>query len=191
MDIKKVTITRYSIIVNGADAKKAIKPMQNASVESMFIDVFDDNSAVICCESFKDVRNCLAILKEYGCSSAVVNLERVYNECNSSIIKAVTIALNKNIKKGVLKMKDYRNYLEPGVKESFDSAVKAIKEKLGESVANIVDMDIKESIVDYKVAAYMHGYFNAMAAAFPDYRIIFYTAATNMIHFKYYHYNEN
>lgn len=88
-------------------------------------------------------------------------------------------------------MKDYRNYLEPGVKESFDSAVKGIKEKLGESEANIVDMDIKEAIVDYKVAAYMHGYFNAMAAAFPDYRIIFYTAATNMIHFKYYHYNEN
>ena len=88
-------------------------------------------------------------------------------------------------------MRDYRNYLEPGVKESFESAVKAIKEKLGESVAKIADMDIKEAIVDYKVAAYMHGYFNAMAAAFPDYRIIFYTAATNMIHFKYYHYNEN
>ena len=88
-------------------------------------------------------------------------------------------------------MKDYRNYLEPGVKESFDSAVKAIRETVGESVANIVDMDIKEAIVDYNVAAYMHGYFNAMASAFPDYRIIFYTAATNMIHFKYYHYNEN
>lgn len=88
-------------------------------------------------------------------------------------------------------MKDYRNYLEPGVKESFESAVKAIKEKLGGSVAKIADMDVKEAIVDYKVAAYMHGYFNAMAAAFPDYRIIFYTAATNMIHFKYYHYNEN
>ena len=83
MDIKKVTLTRYSVIVNGADAKKAIKPMQNASVESMFIDVFDDVSAVICCESFNDVRNCLAILKETGCSSAEVNLERVYNECNS------------------------------------------------------------------------------------------------------------
>lgn len=88
-------------------------------------------------------------------------------------------------------MEDYRNYLEPGVKESFDSAVKAIRETLGESVANIADMDIKEAIVDYKVAAYMQGYFNAMAAAFPDYRIIFYTAATNMIHFKYYHYDED
>lgn len=190
MDIKKVTLTRYNIIVNGADVKKAIKPMQNASVESMFIDVFDDNSAVICCESFKDVRNCLAILKESGCSSAIVNLERVYNECNSCIIKSVTCTLNTH-KKGVLKMKDYREYLEPGVKESFESAVKAIREKLGESVAAIADMDIKEAIVDYKVAAYMHGYFNAMAAAFPDYRIIFYTAATNMIHFKYYHYNED
>lgn len=88
-------------------------------------------------------------------------------------------------------MTDYRNYLEPGVKESFESAVKALKETAGESVAKIADMDIKEAIVDYKVAAYMHGYFNAMAAAFPDYRTIFYTAATNMIHFKYYHYNEN
>lgn len=88
-------------------------------------------------------------------------------------------------------MTDYRNYLEPGVKESFESAVKALKETVGESVAKIADMDINEAIVDYKVAAYMHGYFNAMAEAFPDYRIIFYTAATNMIHFKYYHYNEN
>ena len=88
------------------------------------------------------------------------------------------------------KMEDYRNYLEPGVKESFESAVKALREKLGKAVAAIADRNIKEAIVDYKVAAYMHGYFNAMAAAFPDYRTIFYTAATNMIHFRYYHFNE-
>lgn len=94
MDIKKVTLTRYSIIVNGDDAKKAIKPMQNASVDSMFIDVFDEKSAVICCATFKDVRNCLAILKASGCSSAIVNLERVYNECNSYIIKSLTFELN-------------------------------------------------------------------------------------------------
>lgn len=112
MDIKKVTITRYSIIVNGADAKKAIKPMQNASVESMFIDVFDDNSALICCESFKDVRNCLAILKDSGCYSAIVNLERVYNECNFCIIKSVTCALNTYIKKGVARMKHYEQVKE-------------------------------------------------------------------------------
>lgn len=107
MDIKKVTLTRYSIIVNGADVKKAIKPMQNASVESMFIDVFDDKSAVICCESFKDVRNCLAILKETGCSSAIVNLERVYNECNSTIIKSVAINFIKDGIKTCAKGKEY------------------------------------------------------------------------------------
>ena len=191
MDIKKVTLTRYSVIVNGADAKKAIKPMQNASVESMFIDVFDDNSAVICCESFNDVRNCLAILKETGCSSADVNLERVYNECNSCIIKSVTCTLNTfEANKGVDKMRDYREYLEPGVKESFESAVKALKEKLGEAVATIAVNNIKESLVVYKTASYMYGYFTAMAESFPDCSKVFYTAATNMIHFRYYHFNE-
>ena len=88
-------------------------------------------------------------------------------------------------------MKDYRDYLEPGVKESFESAVKALREKLGKAVAAIADTNINEALVEYKTASYMQGYFNAMAAAFPDYRIIFYTAATNMIHFKYYHYDED
>lgn len=191
MENKKVTLTRYSIIVNGDDAKKAINPMEYLSKETMFLDVFDDNMAIICCVAFSDVRNCLDILKDSGCYSAIVNLERVYNECNSRLIKSAYCILNTVKEKGMNKMKDYREYLEPGVKESFESAVKAIREKLGESVAAIADMDIKEAIVDYTVAAYMHGYFNAMAAAFPDYRIVFYTAATNMIHFKYYHYNEN
>lgn len=191
MDIRKVTLTRYSVIVNDADVKKAIKPMQNASVDSMFIDVFDDDSAIICCESFNDVRNCLAILKETGCSSADVNLERVYNECNSCIIKSVTCTLNTfEANKGIDKMRDYRKYLEPGVKESFESAVKALKEKLGEAVATIADNNIKESLVEYKTASYMYGYFNAMAEAFPDCIKVFYTAATNMIHFRYYHINE-
>lgn len=113
MDIKKVTLTRYSIIVNGADVKKAIKPMKNASVDSMFIDAFDDNSAVICCESFKDVRNCLAILKETGCSSAIVNLERVYNECNSSLVITVKYTLNAikgnvdTMENAIEKLKEY------------------------------------------------------------------------------------
>lgn len=114
MDIKKVTLTRYSVIVNGSDAKKAIKPMQKASAESMFIDVFDDNSAVICCATFSDARNCLAILKDSGCSSATVILERVYNECNSRVIKSAYCILNTVEEKG---MKDYRNQLEHGVKE--------------------------------------------------------------------------
>ena len=192
MDIKKVTLTRYSVIVNGADVKKAIKPMQNASVDSMFIDVFDENSAVICCETFMDVRNCLAILKETGCYSAIVNLERVYNECNSCIIKSATCTLNTfEANKGIDKMKDYRKYLEPGVKESFESAVKALKEKLGEAVASIAVNHIKESLVEFKTASYMYGYFTAMAEAFPDCSKVFYTAATNMIHFRYYHINED
>lgn len=87
-------------------------------------------------------------------------------------------------------MKDYRNYLEPGVKESFESAVKALKEKLGEAVATIADTKVKESLVECKMASYMYGYFTAMAEAFPDCSKVFYTAATNMIHFRYYNYNE-
>lgn len=190
MDIKKVTLTRYSVIVNGSDAKKAIEPMQYLSKETMFLDVFDDNTAIICCAAFRDVRNCLDILKDAGCSSATVILERVYNECNSRIINSAYCILNTAKEKGTDKMKDYREYLEPGVKESFESAVKALKEKLGEAVATIADMHIKEAIVDYKMAAYMYGYFTAMAETLPEYLIIFNTAATNMIHFKYYNYNE-
>ena len=87
-------------------------------------------------------------------------------------------------------MRDYRNYLEPGVKESFESAVKALKEKLGEASATIADMHINEAIVEYKTASYMHGYFTAMGDSFPDCSKVFYTAATNMIHFMYYHINE-
>lgn len=190
MDIKKVTLTRYSIIVNGADAKKAIKPMQNASVESMFIDVFDENSAVICCATFIDVRNCLDILKDAGCYSATVILERVYNECNSRIIKSVYCILNTVEVKGGYKMNNHMNEIEPCVKESFESSVKALKEKLGEAVAAIAYTNINEALVEYKTASYMYGYFTAMAEAFPDCSKVFYTAATNMIHFRYYHYNE-
>ena len=189
MDIKKVTLTRYSIIVNGDDAKKAIKPMQYLSKESMFLDVFDDNMAIICCATFIDVRNCLDILKDAGCYSAIVDLERVYNECNSCLIKSAYCILNTVKEKGMNKMKDYREYLEPGVKESFESAVKALKEKLGEAVATIADMKVKESLVESKMASYMYGYFTAMAEAFPDCSKVFYTAATNMIHFRYYNYN--
>lgn len=94
MEIKKVTLTRYSVIVNGSDAKKAINPMQYLSKESMFLDVFDDNMAIICCATFSDVRNCLDILKDAGCSSAIVNLERVYNECNSRLINSAYCILN-------------------------------------------------------------------------------------------------
>ena len=87
-------------------------------------------------------------------------------------------------------MKDYREYLEPGVKESFESAVKALKEKLGEAVASIAVNHIKESLVEFKTASYMYGYFTAMAEAFPDCNKVFHTAAINMIHFRYYHINE-
>lgn len=189
MENKKVTLTRYSVIVNGADAKKAIKPMQYLSKESMFLDVFDDNMAIICCVAFSDVRNCLDILKDAGCSSAIVDLERVYNEGYSRLIKSAYCILNTVKKEGMKQMKDYRDYLEPGVKESFESAVKAIKEKLGEAVSTIADMKVKESLVESKMASYMYGYFTAMAEAFPDCSKVFYTAATNMIHFRYYNYN--
>lgn len=188
MDIKKVTITRYSIIVNGADVKKAIKPMQNASVESMFIDAFDKNSAVIFCATFSDARNCLAILKDAGCSSATVILERVYNECNSRIIKSANCTLNI---KGGYKMNNHMNEIEPCVKESFESAVTALREKVGKAAATIAYNNINEALVEYKTASYMYGYFTAMAEAFLDCSKVFYTAATNMIHFRYYHYDED
>ena len=87
-------------------------------------------------------------------------------------------------------MKDYRNYLEPCVKESFESAVKALKEKLGKAAATIADTNINDALVEYKTASYMHGYFTAMGDSFPDCSKVFYTAATNMIHFMYYHINE-
>ena len=87
-------------------------------------------------------------------------------------------------------MKDYRNYLEPGVKESFEAAVKALREKVGEAAATIADNNIKEALVEFKTATYMCGYFTAMGDSFPDCRMVFYTAATNMIHFRYYHFNE-
>lgn len=88
------------------------------------------------------------------------------------------------------KMKDYRNYLEPGVKKSFEAAVKALREKVGEAAATIADMRINEALVEFKTASYMYGYFTAMAEAFTDCSKVFYTAATNMIHFRYYHFNE-
>ena len=87
-------------------------------------------------------------------------------------------------------MKDYRNYLEPGVKESFEAAVKALREKVGEAAATIADMRINEALVEPKTASYMYGYFTAMGDSFPDCSRVFYTAATNMIHFEYYHFNE-
>ena len=191
MDIKKVTLTRYSVIVNGADAKKAIKPMQDVSNEAMYLDTFDFNSAVICCATFSDVRNCLAILKKTGCSSAIVNLERVYNECNSSIIKSVTCALNTYIKKELLKLEDYREYLKPAVKECFDEAIKVVREKVGNECAKtIINEHLIPSLVDYNEANFMHGYFRACAQMLPEHRNLFYTASIAMIHFKYYHYNE-
>ena len=88
-------------------------------------------------------------------------------------------------------MKDYLNDLEPCVKESFESAAKALREKLGEAVATIAYNNINEALVEYKTASYMYGYFTAMAEAFPDCSKVFYTAATNMIHFRYYHYDED
>ena len=87
-------------------------------------------------------------------------------------------------------MNDYREYLDPSVKESFDSAVKALREKVGKAAATSADNNIKEALVEYKAASYMYGYFTAMAEAFPDCSKVFYTAATNMIHFRYYHFNE-
>ena len=145
MDIKNVTLSRYSVIVNGDDAKKAIKPMQNASVESMFIDVFDDSSAVICCATFKDVRKCLAILKDSGCSSAIVNIERVYNECNSAIIKSVAFNFIKGVVKTCVKGKE--------------DIMKNAIEKLKEYGVGIYAIEKWYEMKEYKT---LFGFFTAM-----------------------------
>ena len=46
------------------------------------------------------------------------------------------------------------------------------------------------AVVDYNEANFMHGYFRGCAHMLPVHRNIFYNAATAMIHFKYFHYNE-
>lgn len=84
-------------------------------------------------------------------------------------------------------MEDYRYYLEEGVNASFSSAIETIKKISGIGAAAIVEKHVIEALLIYKEAAYMQGYFTALGDLYAEYRSIFYTAATNMIHFKHYH----
>lgn len=88
-------------------------------------------------------------------------------------------------------MQDYMNKIEPKVKEAFESAIEVIKEKVADELAvkELINR-INEALINYDEATFMHGYFRACAHMLPEYANIFYTAATIMIHFKYYHYNE-
>ena len=88
-------------------------------------------------------------------------------------------------------MQDYREQLEPKVKDCFDEAMKVVREKVGNECAkSLINDHLIPALVNYDEANFMHGYFRGCAHMLPEYRNLFYTAATAMIHFKYYHYNE-
>lgn len=88
-------------------------------------------------------------------------------------------------------MKDHREQLEPQVKDLFDKAIEVVRDKVGnECTEALINDHLIPALVDYNEAAFMHGYFRACAHMLPEHRNLFYTAATAMIHFKYYHYNE-
>ena len=89
------------------------------------------------------------------------------------------------------KMENHINEIEPKVKECMDEAMKVVREKVGnECTESLINEHLIPSLVNYNEANFMHGYFRACAHMLPEYRNLFYTAATIMIHFEYYHYNE-
>ena len=88
-------------------------------------------------------------------------------------------------------MENHMNDIEPQVKECFDEAMKVVREKVGdECTENLINDHLIPALVNYDEANFMHGYFRGCAHMLPEYRIIFYNASTAMIHFKYFHYNE-
>lgn len=88
-------------------------------------------------------------------------------------------------------MKDYREQLDPKVKDCLDKTIEVVRDKVcNECAKNLINDHLIPSLVDYNEANFMHGYFRACAHMLPEYRNLFYTAATVMIHFKYYHINE-
>lgn len=88
-------------------------------------------------------------------------------------------------------MENHMNEIEPKVKECLDEAMKVVRDKVGNECAEtLINEHLIPALVDYNEAAFMHGYFRGCAHMLPEHRNLFYTAATAMIHFKYYHYNE-
>lgn len=92
------------------------------------------------------------------------------------------------------KMKNQENHMneiDPKVKALFYNAMEVVREKVGnECVEALINEHLVPALVDYNEAAFMHGYFRACAHMLSEQRNLFYTAAAAMIHFKYYHYNE-
>ena len=91
-------------------------------------------------------------------------------------------------------MKNHENHLneiEPQVKECLDKAMNVVREKVcNECAEALINDHLIPALVDYNEANFMHGYFRACAHMLPEHRNLFYTASTIMIHFEYYHYNE-
>lgn len=87
-------------------------------------------------------------------------------------------------------MKNHINDIEPQVKEAFAAALYTLKQLVNEPSYEIARDRTIAALTDYKAAAYMDGYYNALGDAFQTYCKVFYTAATCMVHFKYYHWNE-
>ena len=88
-------------------------------------------------------------------------------------------------------MENHLSEIEPKVKDCLDKAMSVVREKVGKECAESLFNDhLIPALVDYNEANFMHGYFRGCAHMLPEHRNLFYTAATAMIHFKYYHYNE-
>lgn len=87
-------------------------------------------------------------------------------------------------------MINHLNDIEPQVKEAFETALHELKYMMNHAAYKLATERTISALVDYSAAAYMQGYFNAIGDNLPDKCRIFYTAATCMVHFKYYHWDE-
>ena len=87
-------------------------------------------------------------------------------------------------------MENHLNDIEPQVKEALEKALHELKYLINPEAHKMATERTISALVDYNAAAYMHGYFNAIGDNLPVKCAVFYTAATCMIHFKYYHWNE-
>lgn len=87
-------------------------------------------------------------------------------------------------------MENHLNDIEPQVKEAFETALHDLKCLVNPSAHKLATERTLAALVDYNAAAYMQGYFNAIGDNLPAKCTVFYTAATCMVHFKYYHWNE-
>ena len=88
-------------------------------------------------------------------------------------------------------MVNHMNEIDTKVKDCFYKAMSVVREKVGNECAEaLINEHLIPALVDYNEATFMHGYFRGCAHMLPEHRNLFYSAASAMIHFKYYHYNE-